>query len=86
MKFKSSAIIITFIKVIKVPNVIEIERVGEQRKGFLKMIMTTRMLARMIKDARNEKLESYRIFIQNYKFNCFLISRMAKYFTPNDTR
>ena len=60
MKFKSSAIIITFIKLIKVPNVIEIERVGEQRKSFLKMIMTTRMLARMIKDARNKKLESYR--------------------------
>ena len=55
MKFKSSAIIITFIKVIKVPNVIEIERVGEQRKSFLKMIMTTRMPPRMIKDARNKK-------------------------------
>ena len=60
VKFKSSAIIITFIKLIKVPNVIEIERVGEQRKSFLKMIMTTRMLARMIEDARNKKLESYR--------------------------
>ena len=37
MKFKSSPIIITFINVIKVANVIEIERVLEQRKKLLEI-------------------------------------------------
>ena len=42
MKFKSSAIIIAFINVIKNPNVIEIEQYQNvlDEKSFLKMIMT----------------------------------------------
>ena len=55
MKFKSSAIIIAFINVIKNPNLIEIERFQNvlDEKSFLKMIMTIRMPAIMILGARS---------------------------------
>ena len=67
MKFKSSAIIITFINVIKNPSVFEKERVLERlekgRQNLLIMIMNIRMPAITIQDARirnSEVKPSYR--------------------------
>ena len=69
MKFKSSAIIITFINVIKNPSVFEKERVLERlkkgRPNLLIMIMNIRMPAITIQDARirnSEVKPSYRKF------------------------